>query len=304
MADVMMMVGGFKFMLTTAAYQQLRRTTEYRWPAQDRFGQLAALQATGPGADQITLPGVVFPEFNGGLGQLDALRALAAAQEPQLVVDGRGTIMGRWVIESVDEDQEIFAGRGAPLKQGFTVKMRKFSDDAGGAVSGLTSAVSAVTGVAAGADAAGLAQSAAGSMGKLSTSLAGSLASVQALVGTVSNAVLPAITAVRQGMTTAAILKSAAVDAQKTIASLKNINSLSSAEAALGGLTRSAGQAVYGANQASAMIIGAEQQMTANGDSAGAIATVRSALVGVNKVATGATSIRASADAIIRGFGG
>lgn len=293
------MLGSFKFSLTTAAYQQLQRTTEYRWPAQDRFGQLAALQATGPGSDSITLPGVIFPEFAGGLGQIDALRALASQQKPQTLIDGRGNVMGQWVIESIDENQEIFAVKGAPLKQNFSLKIRKFSDTAAGGLLAAAPVAGVLTAVA---TPAALAQSTQGTMQQLAGALTGSLSNVQALVGSVSSAVTPAISAIRQGITAANIMKAAAVDASATIKSLGNINSLSSAEAALGGLTRASGLSVMGANAASDLLNKATANMAANGDAPSAIATVQGALLNVNALAAASTSVRSAADNIIRGF--
>lgn len=129
-AFVMLRLGTFKFGINTAAYQTLQRKTEYRWASQDRFGQREALQFTGPGSDTITLEGAIFPAFRGGTGQVDILRALAASGQPQTLIDGLGNILGRWVIESVEEGQGTFAQFGIPRKQEFTAELRKF-DDAG-----------------------------------------------------------------------------------------------------------------------------------------------------------------------------
>lgn len=130
MADVMMKLGGYTFGMDTAAYQQLVRSTEYRWPGQERMGQSAALQFTGPGADTITLAGVVYPQFRGGLGQLDALRAEAGQGKPMLLVDGRGRIHGRWVIERIEETQDAFMVAGVPKRQRFNVQLRRYDDGA------------------------------------------------------------------------------------------------------------------------------------------------------------------------------
>lgn len=124
-ATVMMQLGSFQFSITTAAYQELRRRTEYRWASQDRFGKLPALQFTGPSGDTITLSGTIYTEFRGGIGQLDDLRSLAGLGLPQLLIDGNGRLLGRFVIEGVDEGQSVFAGYGRPRKQEFTLQLRK-----------------------------------------------------------------------------------------------------------------------------------------------------------------------------------
>lgn len=125
-ADVMMSLGGFRFGLNTAAFQELSRTTEQRWAAQDRFGQLAALQHTGPGTDAITLPGVIYPEFRGGLGQIDRMRELAGRGRPLSLITGAGRVLGRYVIERVEERQSVFAARGMARKIEFTLNLRRY----------------------------------------------------------------------------------------------------------------------------------------------------------------------------------
>ena len=123
---VMMQLGSFQFGITTAAYQELKRTTEYRWAAQDRFGQREALQFTGPGSETITLSGVVYPEWRGGSGQVERMRTVASAGLPQQLVSGFGDMLGRWVIERVEESQAVFAAGGAPRKQEFTLNLKRF----------------------------------------------------------------------------------------------------------------------------------------------------------------------------------
>lgn len=129
-APVMLMLGGFKFSLNTAVFQQLQRATAYRWPAQQRVGELDALQFTGPAEDCITLPGVIYPDFRGGADQLDALRTLASEGRPLRLITATGDILGLWVVETVEETQSAFKPDGSPRRQEFYLSIRKFSDDA------------------------------------------------------------------------------------------------------------------------------------------------------------------------------
>lgn len=126
-ANVMMMLGGFKFFIHTAAYRELNRRTEYKWPSQHRFGKRPSYQWVGEGDDTMQLSGVIYPEFRGGFHQIETLRSIASRGQPQLLIDGLGKILGRWVIEGIDEKQSTFAGFGAPRKQEFTLQLRKFS---------------------------------------------------------------------------------------------------------------------------------------------------------------------------------
>lgn len=128
MTTVMMQLGSYQFSLPTAAYQELTRSTEYRWPEQETFGVLPTSQFTGRGKDTITLQGVILPEFRGGYGQIDELRDLAATGLPQLLVSGEGRLMGRWCIEKIDEKQQVFAAKGRPRRQEFTMQIKRFDD--------------------------------------------------------------------------------------------------------------------------------------------------------------------------------
>lgn len=124
--NIMMALDVFQFSIQTAVYQELNRHTEYKWPSQHRFGKRPSSQFVGKGEDTITLPGVIYPEYRGGFQQIERMRLLAGLGKPLMLVDGLGKIMGRWVIESIDEKQTLFAAFGAPRKMEFTVALRKF----------------------------------------------------------------------------------------------------------------------------------------------------------------------------------
>lgn len=128
---VMMQLGDSQFGLESAAYQALERSTHWRWAdlKQPRGGP--ALQYGGQDSDRITLPGVIYPEWRGSAGQMDRLRALADRGEALLMVDGRGNVLGDWVIERLDERQSVFAGRGVPRRIDFSLVVRRVERRAG-----------------------------------------------------------------------------------------------------------------------------------------------------------------------------
>ena len=123
-----MVLGTFTFGINTAAYDALRRSTEYRWPGQPLFGKDDALQHTGMGPDVITLSGVIMTTYRGGTGQLEILRGIAAKGQPQILVTGLGQVLGKWVVERVEETQSLFASAGMPRMQQFTVQLRKYGN--------------------------------------------------------------------------------------------------------------------------------------------------------------------------------
>ncbi|QKC92978.1 phage tail protein [Mesorhizobium sp. NZP2234] len=124
-------LGPFRFSLSTAAYQSLVQAVEYRWVSQERIGRAPAMQFVGPGHTSFTLSGVVYPAFRGGLGQLDAMRAIAATGAPQMLVSGLGGIFGLFVIMGVDETQTFFLNNGAPRKQEFNLDLKSYGADGG-----------------------------------------------------------------------------------------------------------------------------------------------------------------------------
>lgn len=127
MADAMMVLGNYAFGLDTAAFQEMNRNAEWRWPAQDVFKARPVLQFTGPGEESITLPGIIYPEYWGGTGQLNALRQLAAQGRPLTLIDGRGNVLGDWVITGVQERQSVFARAGVARRQEFTVTLKRYA---------------------------------------------------------------------------------------------------------------------------------------------------------------------------------
>ncbi len=126
---VMMKLGQYTFALETAAYQQLRRSIEYRWQSQDRVSHDPAMQYVGRGKEQIELDGIIYPHFKGGLNQITAMKDTANRGEKLLLVDGLGHPWGNWVIMQVEETQEIFAKGGVPRKITFHLTLTKYGED-------------------------------------------------------------------------------------------------------------------------------------------------------------------------------
>lgn len=147
MTKVMMMLGAFPFMLATAPYTNLSRSAGYRWQGVDRLGRKPAQQYLGPGAGEMTLQGEILPDFAGGLGQLDAMRAIAASGKPQLLVSGRGDVLGQWVITQIEEQGSEFRSDGSPRVMGFTVTLREYGGDRGG-IGAFAAAISAISALA------------------------------------------------------------------------------------------------------------------------------------------------------------
>ncbi|MHC8285363.1 phage tail protein [Pseudomonas sp. XS1P51] len=119
----------YYFNLDTAAFDSLRRSTEFRWASQERLSRRPAQQGVGMGDEKITLKGAIFPGFRGGLKQLDTLRSIGAQLKPLTLTTGYGDVLGTWCLKNVDEDQSSLLQGGIPRKQEFTLEFVRYGDD-------------------------------------------------------------------------------------------------------------------------------------------------------------------------------
>lgn len=130
-SSYLMRLGGFRFSLHTAAYQQLHRVTGYRWNSQERVGRLPGQQYLGPGEDTITLSGVIYADFqaNNPIARLNAMRAEAGMGKPLMLVDGTGHIWQRWVIQQIEETQRTLFPDGSPRLVEFRLQLSRYGED-------------------------------------------------------------------------------------------------------------------------------------------------------------------------------
>lgn len=119
----------FYFNLDTASFNELRRQTEFRWASQERLSRRPAQQAVGVGEDKLSLKGVIFPTFKGGLKQLDILRSIGGQLLPLNLTTGYGVVLGTWCLRSMDEEQGALLAGGIPRKQTFSLEFSRYGDD-------------------------------------------------------------------------------------------------------------------------------------------------------------------------------
>lgn len=134
---VMMGLGGYRFSIETAAYQQLERTDEYRWQSQERIGRHPAMQFLGVGHTTIRLNGTIYPHFKSGMKQVDRMRGQAGSGSPMFLASRYGRIFGQFVIMSVSETQTIFLANGTPRKVEFTLELKSYGEDGFAGIGGI-----------------------------------------------------------------------------------------------------------------------------------------------------------------------
>lgn len=119
----------YYFNLDTAAFDELTRSTEFRWASQERLSRRPAQQAVGMGDEKLTLKGTIYPGFKGGLKQLDNLRTIGGRLQPLTLTTGYGEVIGTWCLKSINEEQGALMHGGIPRKQVFTLEFTRYGDD-------------------------------------------------------------------------------------------------------------------------------------------------------------------------------
>ncbi len=129
MANVMMAIGEYRFSVDAAAYDALRRHSQYRWAPVERIAHRPSLQYVGQGSEGIDLRGTIYPQYKGGLRQLDHMRLEAGKGKPLALVTGRGENLGPWCIVEVEEEQAVFAAKGTPRAIEFRMRLEYYGPD-------------------------------------------------------------------------------------------------------------------------------------------------------------------------------
>ena len=134
--STMMILGAFSFSISTAAYQQIQRTTSYKWGEQTRLGDPLekhkgvggpTYQFISRGEETLNLNGTIYPHYNGGVLQVSLLRLEASLGVPLPLVEGAGFVLGLYIIEQVQEtDSELFAD-GTPRKIEFSLSLKRYN---------------------------------------------------------------------------------------------------------------------------------------------------------------------------------
>lgn len=120
-------LGMFAFEMDTLLFDELARSRAWRFERTDRLGARAASQFVGVGDDKITLSGTLVPEIAGKYSSIDTLAAMADAGEAYSLVNGAGTVIGNYTIDSLAERHGNIIDNGLPRVVGFTIELTRVS---------------------------------------------------------------------------------------------------------------------------------------------------------------------------------
>ena len=126
MSETMIALGGYRFSVNTAAHQTIAKKYAYRWASQARLEKTPAKQFTGLGDETIELSGTIYPNYLGGLDQIENMKKEAGKGKPLLLTDGLGNVWGQFVVTEISESNSLFFANGIPQKIDFRINLLKY----------------------------------------------------------------------------------------------------------------------------------------------------------------------------------
>jgi phage protein U len=123
--DPLLSIGLFVFGVPRTTFDELERSSSWRWGESERYGARAASQFLGPGAETLTLNGVLVPEIAGHYSDIERLREMAATGEVWPVMLGTGRLLGTYRIDAIDDRWRNLIGGGLPRTIEFSVDLTR-----------------------------------------------------------------------------------------------------------------------------------------------------------------------------------
>lgn len=118
-------IGMFVFETDSLLFSELSRDREWRHARTDRLGALPASQYLGPGADTVSLAGVLVPELAGRYSSIEKLAEMAGTGDAYPLANGTGTIMGHFTIDKIGERHDNLVIDGLARKIDFTIELSR-----------------------------------------------------------------------------------------------------------------------------------------------------------------------------------
>ena len=121
-------LGLFVFGMDTMPYQSLRHSMEWRHGTSERHQARPAAQFLGPGAETISIGGLLVPEIAGSYSAFDRIREMADSGEEYPLMDGLGMIYGHFRILRLEREHLRVLAGGIPRQIGFNIDLERGED--------------------------------------------------------------------------------------------------------------------------------------------------------------------------------
>lgn len=125
-------LGDFAFELLSLTFQDIDRSTTYRWAKSARVGRQPAMQAVGLDLDVINIRGVFYPSYRGGMGLVSPIRRIVTDGEPvnfTCTWERIAENLGRWTASDLSESRVILYNDAVPGKVNFSLKLTQYGED-------------------------------------------------------------------------------------------------------------------------------------------------------------------------------
>jgi len=117
-------IGAVQFEVAPLSANDVSHEVGHDFAAKDLVGAKRAREKAGEADEPLNLCGKIFPHHFGGLPQFEALKEMARAGDPQIVIRGDGSVLGWFVIEKVKGKETFLDKQGVGRMIEFDVSMQ------------------------------------------------------------------------------------------------------------------------------------------------------------------------------------
>jgi phage protein U len=127
--------GDYSFEVGGTSFEKLRHRFGGRWSKPPVFGRRPPGQYLGPGEEEVTLHGTIYPVDMGHstFDQIVAMQSAAGNGTVDMLFSGAGDAMGLFRLDDVDYETTNFLRDGTPQKVDYTLKFTA-AEDSGGSI--------------------------------------------------------------------------------------------------------------------------------------------------------------------------
>ena len=124
--DALLSYGDAVFLASKNGYETLKHSAAYEWAEVPLLNRPPAYQYTGPGAESVTIDGVLFSDLTDIEAEEALLRGYAQSGAPAFLISAIGEVLGRWFIESLDFETSTLNPDGTAKLKPFTISLKRY----------------------------------------------------------------------------------------------------------------------------------------------------------------------------------